>query len=403
MPFEYSNHPAPASQGAVKPPGGPQGTPGKDLSRFPRDTARLSTPEPFARRTDERTVPGPRVVSVSPAIRGRACKSRKDSPSPPLENPPSLDTIETTGTFGIECVVSDTYERRPRAANRRRANFQVGRVFRGSRNLNLIRRAAGLENCGTVFWIRVPDDDSSRSFPVPVLCRDRFCPNCSGVRSGKIGERIKPLMVEVRAEGRLPKFMTLTQAGRPGENLRAAIRRMNGSFIKLRKTREWKSKVRGWVAVREFTYNPAGWWHAHIHLVADADYWLQADLSAVWEKVTGDSRIVDIREARTGWERELLKYMTKTCDLPPEKIVEMALALRNVRGVSTGGTWYGKITDEDLEREPGEEDSYEMWTFPELRSRLAQGDPIAREVLRGLWKWVGERRRPRRGGESGEG
>lgn len=339
-PVNYDTHPSPARQSAVtavKAPGGPPGSPGEDLNRFPRDTARLSTPEPFARRTDERAVPGPRVASNFRPSGGGLVKVAK-IPPPPLRNPASLDTIETTDTFEIERVVSSIYESRPGTAGRWRANLRVSRAFRESGNRDLVQRAEILENCCVFFRIRVPDDDPSRSFPVPVPCRDRLCANCSRVRAGRFAKLIAPLVAEVWAEGRTPKLITLTQRARPGEDSLAALRRVNGSFTKLRKTREWKSKVRGGVAVREFTYNSEGWWHAHIHLVVDADYWLQADLSAVWLKVTGDSFVVDIRKVRVGWERELLKYMTKTCDLQPEKIVEIALALRSVRGISTFGT-----------------------------------------------------------------
>jgi hypothetical protein len=199
-----------------------------------------------------------------------------------------------------------------------------------------------------------------------------------------------PLIKEARAAGRKPKFMTLTQRARPEESLRDACRRLQRCFEALRHRAEWKQHVSAWVAAREVTLGRGGAWHVHVHLVADSEYWPQADLSAEWERVTaGESRIVDVRDARAGVERELLKYTLKTTGVAPERLVEFAMAMRGVRTVSTGGAWYGRVRDEDLLSDAeGVGESIELLTIGALLRLVDSGDSWAQVVKDALDRWI---------------
>ena len=105
---------------------------------------------------------------------------------------------------------------------------------------------------------------------------------------------------------------------------------------------------------------------------------------------------MDVREANNGVESELLKYMLKigrfakdgTLELLPEdQLLEAAIFIKKVRGVTTGGSWYGIMKDENPEREPGEDHCIEYWTSKELMIRCSQGDLIAKEVFKGILRW----------------
>jgi len=256
---------------------------------------------------------------------------------------------------------------------------------------DLVRRARALDACCTKWGMRVNRVNPEKSRPVPLnRCRDRLCPSCSRARAARLAGLVSPLLQEVHARGGTPKFLTLTQRSRVGENPKRSLDRLNKSFTNFRRCCSWKKKVRSYVAARELTFNrKRGTWHGHLHLVMDADWWDQAEIANEWEKVTGDSRVVDIRVARAGTERELLKYLVKAADLPAAQLRECAHSLRGVRGVSTGGAWYGKVRPEDLEREPGEDPEDEIWTFPELADHLVAGDPVARFGIEGVDFFLG--------------
>jgi len=263
-------------------------------------------------------------------------------------------------------------------------------ALRDSEMEDLVRRARALDACCTIWGILVNRLNPEKSRPIPLnRCRDRLCPSCSRARAARLAGVVSPLLQEVHARGGTPKFLTLTQRSRAGESSERSLYRLNKSFTKFRQRCSWKKKVRSYVAARELTFNrKRGTWHGHLHLVMDADWWDQAEIAKEWEKVTGDSRIVDIRAAHAGTERELLKYMVKAADLPPAQLRECADSLRGVREVSAGGAWYGKVRPEDLEREPGEDSETEIWTFPELFDLLPARDLLALKVRRAVDFWI---------------
>lgn len=267
----------------------------------------------------------------------------------------------------------------------------VALALRSSGYPTLENRARRLAGCGIRWGIMAHRAHPERSRPVPLdRCKDRLCPDCARIRAANWASRIVPLLQEVRAAGRKPKFITLTQRARHGERIRAAARRLQRCFETLRHGTAWKKHVRAWVASREVTRSRGDTWHVHIHLVADAEYWPQAELSAEWERVTaGESRIVDIREAKDGVERELLKYTLKTTDVAPDRLVEFALAMRGARTVSTGGAWYGRVRDEDLLEDEGDfAETSVLLTFQELLRRVELGDSWAHAVKGAVDCWI---------------
>jgi len=104
-----------------------------------------------------------------------------------------------------------------------------------------------------------------------------------------------------------------------------------------------------------------------------------------WLSATGgESYVVDIREAREGDERELVKYTVKAATLSASQVVEFAIAMSRSRRISTGGSWYGAMSDDDLlkEEEPGR-----VVTFEELERAAGRGEVWALEARAGLLEW----------------
>ena len=94
--------------------------------------------------------------------------------------------------------------------------------------------------------------------------------------------------------------------------------------------------------------------------------------------------IVDIRQARAGVERELLKYASKAASLPDAKVVEYATTMHGARDITTGAAWHGLASDEDLESDelmPLEAGNVVRLPLPVIEERAADGDEWAAAVL----------------------
>jgi hypothetical protein len=190
----------------------------------------------------------------------------------------------------------------------------------------------------------------------------------------------------------VPKFITFTQAVDSNETPREARRALAESWTRFRRFAAVRPWLRGWMAHFEETYSEtrgedgrgAGW-HSHLHVIADADFIPQGELAELWFRATfGRGLIVDIRAARKGSERELLKYATKAATLPEERIVEYALTMKGARDITTGGTWHGidaGIEDDEPEPLPADAGDVVRLPLPVVERRAAEGDEWAAAVL----------------------
>ena len=306
---------------------------------------------------------------------------------------PSLDTTETTaGPELREPLAAAIYGSGRYSLERRTRALEVAAALRGTEFPHLVARAGRMESCCTRWGVRANRLYPNLSEPVMLdRCRDRLCPSCNIARAARLADLVRTLLLEVRAVGRVPKFITLTQRARPGESLREGWVRLQSAFRRLRARAEWRRHVRAFVAAREVIWSRSKQaWHVHVHLVADADYWLQAELAQEWERVTGgESRVVDIREARPGTELELLKYTLKIAGVPAARLVEFALSMGGARVISTGGAWRGRLQDEDLDVDG--EPEWEVLGFGELRRRELAGDGWACAVGQAIDRWIAER------------
>lgn len=114
--------------------------------------------------------------------------------------------------------------------------------------------------------------------------------------------------------------------------------------------RQRHPKFTGWLRALEITVNKNGW-HAHLHILAEAPYLDQRELSAAWRSITdGAGYIVDIRRVTElrGGVREAVKYVTKPETIVPQRrylAAELLLALRGIRRWSAGGRFRIALRD----------------------------------------------------------
>jgi len=178
-------------------------------------------------------------------------------------------------------------------------------------------------------------------------CGDRFfCGWCRKRYLRDTEKRFGPLVD--RMKGRL-RFITLTVASGPDAFER--LQHLEKSFRRLKQRKIWKLHVRGAIRSLEVTYNAATGWHPHYHILTDGAFIPQADLSAAWAEITGDSKIVDIREWKGGKaaaKKELFKYTVKDFEIPPRFTLTIQKLLRGKR-LTVG---LGKLYNREERPEP---------------------------------------------------
>jgi hypothetical protein len=93
--------------------------------------------------------------------------------------------------------------------------------------------------------------------------------------------------------------------------------------------------VRFGVGIVEVTRGQNGThWHAHLHILAYADYMNQRDLSHLWSRITHGSHIVDIRQVRGS--AHVTDYVTSYVTKPPDDVTQHSAELT--------AEWYEAVT-----------------------------------------------------------
>jgi hypothetical protein len=112
--------------------------------------------------------------------------------------------------------------------------------------------------------------------------------------------------------------------------------------------------------VIEVTWNPTReQWHPHAHCLIDGGFWQQGKIADLWEGITGDSRVVDVRliRSRKNAVAYIAKYISKGGDikrLPDDRIAEYAVALSGVRLIQTFGASHNVKKDQETTEKPTE-------------------------------------------------
>lgn len=177
------------------------------------------------------------------------------------------------------------------------------------------------------------------SFPVYMRCGDRTCPDC---RSRDYFRLLGSYRAFLASKSRL-RLITLTMRGRLGFLPKNRVVRLRRAFKKLLKKSYYRSRLVGGLYSIEAKKKLNGW-NIHMHILAEGSFIEQKKLSRDWLQITGDSFIVDIRDAYSGLGglKYILKYLTKSPDTLGCND-EYNQAFKGARLVSGFGTWYKKI------------------------------------------------------------
>ena len=134
-------------------------------------------------------------------------------------------------------------------------------------------------------------------------CHLRFCPLCNSVRENMIRRNVLAWLPKQR----YPKLLTLTLKSNSLE-LRSQIELLYEYFKKLRRIKMFKKAVGQGVWFFQITKNQKKHtWHPHLHCLITGLYLPQKKLQKEWQRLTGDSFVVDIR---------LIKdYVSASCEV----------------------------------------------------------------------------------------
>jgi len=174
-------------------------------------------------------------------------------------------------------------------------------------------------------------------------CDRLYCPQC------------QPKLTRLRQDGiewwvrecRQAKHVVLTVRN-TSSITNNYLRWIKDSLTKLRRRKFCRNWVGGFYSL-EITNEGKGW-HVHLHLLVDAKWIDQRQLSIEWGEVVGqDYGIVWVKDAReSDFLKELTKYIAKGSQVAawqPREIADFVLALERVRTFGVFGSLYKKRTE----------------------------------------------------------
>ena len=217
------------------------------------------------------------------------------------------------------------------------------RAILTSCNLNEFKLDA-FDQCGSA--CRVEWSETEQRYRLSAnYCHSRHCEPCMRSKANRMAANLKKRLRE-KPDGRY-RFLTLTLR-HSKTPLKDQLNRLYESFKKLRNTKFWKESQNGGVAIVEIKRQAnSGKWHPHLHIISEGAFIRQAELSAQWQKITGDSKIVDIRALKSGDDAAhyVSKYITKGTSNDVWKDTnaaqEWVISTKGLRTCTTFGKWRG--------------------------------------------------------------
>ncbi len=219
--------------------------------------------------------------------------------------------------------------------------------------------ASQVAGCGS--WLHLREwelSGESRLRNANFCKRFLICPCCAARRCMKLVQAYAAKVEAVQDERPelIPAMITLTVKN--GADLAERLRHIKDSWRRMMETKrkgasesgrhgliEWNKVVGSIRAIEVKRGKGSAAWHPHIHVyVLLSEYVSPFHLSAEWERFTGDSSIVHVRKCDNGIVSgllEVLKYVSKPCDLVPADLHHLYQTARGSRFVDPQGIMRG--------------------------------------------------------------
>ena len=229
------------------------------------------------------------------------------------------------------------------------SGFELSDYFRSS---GASSEADRIESCCSdhiIYRHRV----SGKIVMLPNYCGSRWCPICGRAQRDRARATVEKIYKKFNRNQL--RFVTLTQRDRGDEPLAVAMERFRISFGRLIRSKFWLNSVSGYFLRLETTYNNIGHhWHVHAHLIVLTPWLDRAGLKAKWEKITGDSFIVDVRPCDEYAKKELGKYLAKLRFKGYIPLAELVEAWKGKRSFDVAGEFRSALAEDKTTKPIGE-------------------------------------------------
>jgi len=169
----------------------------------------------------------------------------------------------------------------------------AARIYSYLDELNGSSKHFTLKNCRSLAWF-VRNIESGEVRVAANSCHLRWCPVCSDSRRSYLSHSVAG-WVEKQS---YPKFLTLTimHSNAPLEH---QIDHLYKYFRLLRKRKEFRDAVPGGFWFFQIKKSKqSGQWHPHLHCLISGRYIPHSRLVKIWQEITYNSTVVDIRPIR---------------------------------------------------------------------------------------------------------
>jgi hypothetical protein len=193
-----------------------------------------------------------------------------------------------------------------------------------------------LQNCRRSSWFaRHKITNKVRVFTSS--CGLRWCCLCADAKRNFVAHQVATHL----RSAHYPKFLTLTLKHSPAP-LADQVDALYKFFRSFRKTKLVKQKVRGGIWFFQIKRSKIDKnWHPHLHCIITGDYIPQRQLSRLWLKVTGNSKIVDIKPVKDFVKAayEAARYSASPADLTANSDYDFKELFDVLHGKRICGTW----------------------------------------------------------------
>lgn len=232
--------------------------------------------------------------------------------------------------------------------------------------------------CGSHAWIYRHRTDPDRLQVRSDACRSRWCPACASRRGREIADNMRKVL-----RGKVTRLVTFTLR-HSKDALRQQLDRLYRCFLKVRRSKDWSSRVTGGIQVLEIKLSKDQvHYHPHLHVIVTGTYYPHNLLRSQWERATGDSKIVDIRliDENDDATKYVTKYLTKPVHgdllVHPDKLADVISQTKGRRFIFAFGILKSSLT----RRQDVDTDWIPIAPLSELIRRSLHGDQFAIEVL----------------------
>lgn len=168
-------------------------------------------------------------------------------------------------------------------------------------------------------------------------CGLRWCPMCAASRQAWISTECEHWFVKVTR----PRLVTLTLRHTDAP-LALQIANIYEYFRKFRKRKFFADKTRGgvWFFHIKKSMNDNRW-HPHLHMLIDSEFLDSKEVSKLWTKITGGSKIVHVKAVTnpTNSVKHAARYSAEPCDLDKHTAVDSLEVFYALHGRRIAGTW----------------------------------------------------------------